>query len=383
MCFSPAPEMREPGSGWPDKIVNHILFIPNVLRDEQMSDIKTLLEKLSNAHGISGWEGSVQEIVKEEIAPYVDEVHLDKLGNLIAIKKGEKPSIMLEAHADEIGLMVKQVDEKGFLRFIRIGGWFDQTLLNQRVIVHTRSGPITGVIGCKPPHVMKDEERKKIIEGRDMFIDIGCASDKEAEALGVLVGTPISIDRTFAALQGDRVTGKAFDNRAGIVAMIEALKRTSSKSTIYAVATVQEEVGLKGAKVAAFGLDPDVAIASDVTIPGDHPGIDKKDAPIEMGKGPVVVVADASGRGIMASPQVIEWMVGTAREFGIAVQLEASDGGTTDATSIYLTKSGIPTGVISMATRYIHSPVEVLSLSDVDKAADLMARCLETAKKYF
>jgi putative aminopeptidase FrvX len=375
--------MRGPGSGWPDQKVNHILFIPNVLRDEQMSDIKTLLEKLSNAHGISGWEGSVQEIVKEEIAPYVDEVHLDKLGNLIAIKKGEKPSIMLEAHADEIGLMVKQVDEKGFLRFIRIGGWFDQTLLNQRVIVHTRSGPITGVIGCKPPHVMKDEERKKIIEGRDMFIDIGCASDKEAEALGVLVGTPISIDRTFAALQGDRVTGKAFDNRAGIVAMIEALKRTNSKSTIYAVATVQEEVGLKGAKVAAFGLDPDVAIASDVTIPGDHPGIDKKDAPIEMGKGPVVVVADASGRGIMASPQVIEWMVGTAREFGIAVQLEASDGGTTDATSIYLTKSGIPTGVISMATRYIHSPVEVLSLSDVDKAADLMARCLETAKKYF
>lgn len=348
-----------------------------------MSDIKTLLEKLSNAHGISGWEGSVQEIVKEEIAPYVDEVHLDKLGNLIAIKKGEKPSIMLEAHADEIGLMVKQIDEKGFLRFIRIGGWFDQTLLNQRVIVHTRSGPITGVIGCKPPHVMKDEERKKVIEGRDMFIDIGCASDKEAEAIGVLVGTPISVDRTFASLQGDRVTGKAFDNRAGIVAMIEALKRTSSKSTIYAVATVQEEVGLKGAKVAAFGLDPDVAIASDVTIPGDHPGIDKKDAPIEMGKGPVVVVADASGRGIMASPQVIEWMVGTAREFGIAVQLEASDGGTTDATSIYLTKSGIPTGVISMATRYIHSPVEVLSLSDVDKAADLMARCLETAKKYF
>jgi len=348
-----------------------------------MSDIKTLLEKLSNAHGISGWEGSVQEIVKEEIAPYVDEVHLDKLGKLIGIKKGEKPSIMLEAHADEIGLMVKQVDEKGFLRFIRIGGWFDQTLLNQRVIVHTRSGPITGVIGCKPPHVMKDEERKKIIEGKDMFIDIGCVSDKEAEAIGVFVGTPISIDRTFASLQGDRVTGKAFDNRAGLVAMIEALKRTSSKSTIYAVATVQEEVGLKGAKVAAFGLDPDVAIASDVTIPGDHPGIDKKDAPIEMGKGPVVVVADASGRGIMASPQVIEWMVGTAREFGIAVQLEASDGGTTDATSIYLTKSGIPTGVISMATRYIHSPVEVLSLSDVDRAADLMARCLETAKKYF
>ena len=165
--------------------------------------------------------------------------------------------------------------------------------------------------------------------------------------------------------------------------MIEALKRTKSRSTIYAVATVQEEVGLKGAKVAAYGLDPDVAIASDVTVPGDHPGIEKKDAPIEMGKGPVVVVADASGRGIMATPQVLEWMIGTAREFEIPVQMEASEGGTTDATSIYLTKSGIPTGVISVATRYIHSPVEVLSISDVEQSAELMARCMETAGRYF
>ena len=348
-----------------------------------MSDVKSLLEKLSNAHGISGWEGSVQQIVKEEIAPYVDEVRIDKLGNLIAIRKGVSPSVMVEAHADEIGLMVKQVDEKGFLRFIRIGGWFDQTLLNQRVVIHTRSGPIKGVIGCKPPHVMKDEERKKIVEGKDMFIDVGCCTDKEAEALGIYPGTPVSIDRTFAVLQGDRVTGKAFDNRAGLVAMIEALKRTKTRSTIYAVATVQEEVGLKGAKVAAYGLDPDVAIASDVTVPGDHPGIEKKDAPIEMGKGPVVVVADASGRGIMAHPQVLEWMMGTAREFSIPVQMEASEGGTTDATSIYLTKSGIPTGVISVATRYIHSPVEVLSLADVERSADLMARCMETAGRYF
>jgi endoglucanase len=348
-----------------------------------MSDIQSLLEKLSNAHGISGWEGSIQQIVKEEIAPYVDEVRIDKLGNLIAIKKGESPSVMIEAHADEIGLMVKQVDEKGFLRFIRIGGWFDQTLLNQRVVIHTRSGPVTGVIGCKPPHVMNDKERKKIVESKDMFIDVGCSSDREAEELGIYPGTPVSIDRTFALLQGDRVTGKAFDNRAGLVAMIEALRRTKTKSTIYAVATVQEEVGLKGAKVAADGLDPDVARASDVTVPGDHPGIEKKDAPIEMGKGPVVVVADASGRGIMATPQILEWMVGTAREFSIPVQLEASEGGTTDATSIYLTKSGIPTGVISVATRYIHSPVEVLSLSDVERSAELMARCMETAGRYF
>ena len=348
-----------------------------------MSDIKSLLEKLSNAHGISGWEGSIQQIVKEELASYVDEIRIDVLGNLIATKKGEKPSIMIEAHADEIGLMAKQVDEKGFIRFIRIGGWFDQTLLNQRVIIHTRSGPVVGVIGSKPPHVMKEEDRKKVVEARDMFIDIGCSTQKEVEDLGIFAGTPISIDRAFVALQGDKVTGKAFDNRAGLVVIIEALKRTKSKSTIYAVATVQEEVGLKGAKVSAFDLNPDLAIAADVTIPGDHPGIEKKDAPVEIGKGPVVVVADASGRGLIATPQVIEWLVGTAKEFDIPMQLEASEGGTTDATAIYLTRSGIPTGVISVATRYIHSPVEMLSLNDIDDAAELMARALETAPRYF
>jgi len=260
-------------------------------------------------------KGSVQQIVRDEIAPFVDEMRVDSLGNLIATKKGERPSIMIEAHADEIGLMVKQVDEKGFIRFIRIGGWFDQTLLNQRVIIHTRSGSVVGVIGSKPPHVMKEEERKKVVEARDMFIDIGGTSQRQVEDLGILIGTPISIDRTFASLLGDKVTGKAFDNRAGLIVMIEALKRTKAKSTIYAVATVQEEVGLKGAKVSAYDLNPDLAIAADVTISGDHPGIEKKDAPIEMGKGPVLVVADASGRGLIATPQVLEWLVGTAREF--------------------------------------------------------------------
>jgi len=348
-----------------------------------MSDIKSLLEKLSNAHGISGREGNVQQIVMDEIKPYVDEVRVDTLGNVIATKKGDKPSIMIAAHADEIGLMVKHVDEKGFLRFIHIGGWYDPTLLNQRVIVHAKSGPVFGVVGSKPVHVMKEDERKKPIDAKDMFIDIGCQSQKEVEDLGIAPGTPISIDRTFASLQGDRVTGKAFDNRAGLVAMIEALKRTKSKSTIYAVATVQEEVGLKGARVSTYRLSPDIALATDVTIPGDHPGIEKKDAPIEMGKGPVVVIADASGRGLISTPGIVDWLVGTAKEFNIQVQLEASDGGTTDATAIYLTKEGIPTGVLSVATRYIHSPVEVLSLDDVDKAAELMARALETAPKYF
>jgi putative aminopeptidase FrvX len=348
-----------------------------------MTDIKSLLEKLSNAHGVSGREGAIQEIVRDEISGLVDEIKIDSMGNLIAIKHGERPAVMIEAHADEIGLMVKFIDEKGFIYFARIGGWFDQTLLNQRVIVHGSRGPVVGVIGCKPPHVMKEDERKKIIEARDMFVDVGCLSDKEVSDLGIVAGTAITIDRAFSPLQGDRVTGKAFDNRAGLVMMIEALRRTESKCTIYAVSTVQEEVGLKGAKVSAFGLNPDMAIASDVTIPGDHPGIEKKDSPMLMGRGPVMTIADAGGRGMLVMPQVLEWIVDTAREFGIDIQLDVAEGGTTDGTVIQLTRSGIPTAVISVATRYIHSPVEVLSLSDVDRGADLMARALETAPRYF
>jgi putative aminopeptidase FrvX len=348
-----------------------------------MTNVEILLEKLSNAHGISGREGSVRDIVRQELSGLVDEVRIDTLGNLIGIKHGERPSIMVEAHMDEIGLMVKYVDERGFIRFIRVGGWFDQTLLNQRVIVHAPTGHIVGVIGCKPPHVMKDEDKKKVIDASDMFVDVGCQSEMEAKELGIVPGLPITIDRTFAPLRGDRVTGKAFDNRAGIVMMIEALKRTKSKSTIYCVGTVQEEVGLKGAKTSAYDLNPDLAIASDVTIPGDHPGIEKKDSPLEMGKGPVITIADASGRGIIVSPQVISWLTETAREFGIDFQLDVADGGTTDGTAIHLTKSGILTGVLSVATRYIHSPVEVLSISDLDKGADLIARAMETAPRYF
>ena len=282
--------------------------------------VKELLKKLSNAHGVSGSEGSVYDIVKKELKGSVDEIREDPMGNLIAVKKGGKFSVMLAAHMDEIGLMVKYIDDKGFIRFVTLGGWYAPTLYNQRVIFHGSKGKVYGVIGGKPPHMMEEEERKKGIKTDDMFVDVGANNADEVWELGIAVGTPVTIDREFAELANGRVTGKAFDNRAGVAMLIKAVKTMKSPHTVYAVFTVQEEVGLKGARTSSYTLDPDCAIATDVTIPGDHPGIEKKDANIEMGKGPVITIVDAGGRGLIASRALVTWLSGTAKKNDIPVQ---------------------------------------------------------------
>jgi endoglucanase len=349
-----------------------------------MSELKRLLEILSNAHGVSGYEGNIRQIIEEEVRPYVDEISTDKMGNLIATKKGDSPVVMLAAHMDEIGLMVKYVDDKGFARFTKTGGWFDQTLLNQRMIMHTEFGPIYGVLGSKPPHAIKEEDKNKVIKADDMFIDVGAKSKEDADKLGVKTGTPVTSDIDFKNLGNDLVTGKAFDNRAGCAMLIEALRQMKDvKATVHAVFTVQEEVGLKGAKTSAFRLNPDVALATDVTITGDHPGIEKKDSAIEMGKGPSITVSDADGRGIIVPESVLKWLKEAAESNNIPYQLEVGSGGTTDATAIHLTKDGIPTGVLSMPTRYIHTPVSVLSMDDLEKSAELIARALEIVDRFF
>ncbi|MEM1981644.1 MAG: M42 family metallopeptidase [Candidatus Hadarchaeales archaeon] len=348
-----------------------------------MSGIGELLERLSNAVGVSGREEEVAELVKAELQPFVDEIRRDTMGNLIGIKRGSEPSCMLAAHMDEIGLMVKHIDERGFIRFVPLGGWFDQSLLNERVVFKTKKGPVYGVIGSKPPHLLEEEERKKPVKIENMFIDIGAKSEAEVKEAGIRIGSVAALDRQVRILLNGRVTGKAFDNRAGLAVMIEALKNTKTTSTVYAVGTVQEEVGLKGARTSAFGLEPTVAIALDVSLPGDYPGMEKKDSALEMGKGPSITVTDASGRGIIVSEKVLHWLTETAEKYGIPYQLDVAKGGTTDATAISLTKAGIPTGVISVPTRYLHSGVETLDLSDLKYASELVARALETARDYF
>jgi putative aminopeptidase FrvX len=339
--------------------------------------VNELLEKLSNAHGVSGSEGSVFAVIKKELKGYVDEIREDAMGNLIAVKRGNKFKVMLAAHMDEIGLMVKYIDDKGFVRFVALGGWYAPTLYNQRVILHGSKGKCYGVIGGKPPHMMDEDERKKGVKVDDMFLDVGASNRAEAEALGIEIGTPITIDREFSRLANDRVTGKAFDNRAGVVMLIKTLKNVKSPFTIYGVFTVQEEVGLKGARTSAYALEPDCAIATDVTIPGDHPGMEMKDAAVEMGKGPVITIVDSSGRGLIANRKVVKWLRDAAAANNIPVQVEVGTGGTTDATAIHLTKDGIPSTSLSIPTRYIHSPVEVLDVRDIEAAVDLLIAALK------
>lgn len=340
--------------------------------------MKELLEKLSNAPGVSGFEDEVRNLMKKELQESVDDLEVDKLGNLIAIKKGkpEGKRVMLAAHMDEIGLMVRYIDKKGFIKFSKIGGINDQMLLNQEVYIQSSNGKIVGVIGSKPPHKMKEAERKKILEYENMFIDIGASSLEEAEEK-VSVGDPIIIKQKFAELQNQLIKGKALDNRVGCAILIEVMRRVKSSATIYAVGTVQEEVGLKGAKTSAYRINPDLALALDVTISGDHPGIKEEEAPAKAGKGPCIILTDASGRGLITHPQVKEMLIQVAQEEEIPYQVEVSDGGTTDATAIHLTRQGIPTGVISPPSRYIHTPVSVVHLQDVENAVKLIVAVLE------
>ncbi|AXV39323.1 MAG: M42 family metallopeptidase [Methanobacterium formicicum] len=339
--------------------------------------MKQLLEKLSNASGVSGFEDNVRNLMMEELKGFVDELDVDNMGNLIAIKKGKPDGkkVMLAAHMDEIGLIVRYIDKNGFIKFSKLGGINDQMLLNQEVYIHSNGEKILGVIGSKPPHRMKAAEKKKPVEYENMFIDIGASSKEDAEEM-INVGDPITIKQKFAELKNDLVMGNAMDNRVGCAILLEVMKRARSDATICGVGTVQEEVGLKGARTAAFRINPDMALALDVTISGDHPGMKEEEAPAKAGKGPCIILTDASGRGIITHPQVKELLIQVAEEEEIPYQIEVSEGGTTDATAIHLTREGIPTGVISPPSRYIHTPVSVVNIKDVENAVKLILAVL-------
>jgi putative aminopeptidase FrvX len=331
--------------------------------------IVPLLKKLSEARGVSGYEAEVREIVVEEFGQYADEVQTDKLGNVIALKRGEgdepRCRIMLAGHIDEIGLMVTKL-EKGFLRFTSVGGFDARTLLGQEVTVHGRED-LPGIIGSRPPHVLPREERDKVIAMDKLLIDVG-VGEEELERL-VRVGDLVTMKREFTQLKGDLVVGKALDDRTAVVAMVVCLEELASIKhvwDVYAVATVQEEVGLRGAITSAYGLAPDAAIAIDATF-GDQPDVSKAES-VKMGKGPAIAF------GPNVYPRLYETLVEVAQELEIPYQIEPIPGRSgTDAWAIQVTREGIPTALLSIPQRYMHTSVETVSLKDVERTGRLMA----------
>lgn len=340
-------------------------------------ELYRLLKRLCNIVSPSGFEEEVRDIVIKELEPYADKLWVDSMGNVIAFKRGSNEGkLMVAAHMDEIGLMIKHVTKNGFLKFTPIGGWSERILPGQRVLIKTLKGRIVrGVIGSKPPHIMKPEEAKQVIPMKDLFIDIGVSSREEAERLGVTPGAIAVIERDVVKLGNpDVVTGRAFDDKVGVVTMIEYFKNLSNHVVdVYVVATVQEEVGLKGARTAAFSISPDLGIALDVTIASDTPGAPEDEHVTKLGKGPAIKIMDGrSGSGVIAHPAIRDLLIKTAEEEKIPYQLEVLPGGTTDASAIQLTREGVPVGTISIPARYIHSPIEVVNLNDVVNSIRLL-----------
>lgn len=339
-------------------------------------ELFVLLKKLSELNGISGFEDEVRGFISDYVKTYADEVFIDSLGNVIAIKKGSSDKkFMTAAHMDEIGLVVKYIDDKGFIRFTPVGGWNERILPGTRVKVLSKTGWIPGVIGVKPPHLMKPEEAKQVLEIKDLYIDIGASSKDEVISLGIENGSPITLDVATTRLFSTRVTGKAFDDRSGLTVALKSFVDSDPKEISYVlVATVQEEVGLKGAKTSAYGVSPDVALAVDVTTANDVPGVDPQDAVVKLGAGPAVKIMDGpAGRGMIVNQKVLELLKKVATEKNIPIQAEVLPGGTTDASIIQLNKEGVPAGVISIPSRYIHSGVEMIDLKDLGNAYKLLS----------
>jgi endoglucanase len=336
-----------------------------------LSETPVLLDKLLRAGAPSGYEGPAAAVWRE--AASFAELSTDALGSSIARIGDAAPLLAVVGHIDEIGLVVTHVDEKGFLWFAPIGGWDPQILVGQRVEVRGKDGLVPGVVGRKPIHLLEPDQRKKVVELKGLHIDIGAADREEAEGL-VRVGDPVVIAAEPQPLAGERLASRSMDNRLGAYVALESLRRCSEgdgpgEGSFAAVAAVQEEIGLFGARTAAFEVRPDIAIAVDVTHATDAPGVDEKEIGSHpLGSGPAI------GRGSTLSPKVFELLVETAEAEGIEHSISASGRGTsTDADVLQISRSGIPTGLVSIPLRYMHSPVEMVDLRDVEATVELLA----------
>lgn len=340
----------------------------------------TLLKKILEAPGIPGYEGQIAKIMHDEFKKTCDEVVIDNFGNVIAKKGKGKIKIMLAAHMDEIGLMVKHITKEGFLYFIKVGGIDDRILPAQRVIVKAKKGDCFGIIGAKPPHLQKEEERKKPLKYEDMFIDIGCKSKEDAEKK-VQIGDAVIFEPNSGILNDNLYYGKAIDDRIGCFALIKIMEKLKVNAEVYAVATTQEEVGLKGARTSAFKIDPDYAIAIDTNCSGDTPQITERESSLKLGEGVAITIIEASGRGLIVNEKIKNLLIDTAKKNKIKYQVDVIEGGMTDGAMIYMNREGVPTGVLSIPTRYIHSPTGVFNIEDLNSAVELAIKSVENLGK--
>jgi putative aminopeptidase FrvX len=337
-------------------------------------DAYEFLKAMQQTPSPSGFEQPVQRIVRQRMKPYADEIRTDVHGNVIAaLNPKGAPRVMLAGHCDQIGMMIKYINDEGFLAFAAIGGIDAAVLPGLRVTVYGKRGPVNGVIGRKPIHLMRDRnaEPPPKIDINELWIDIGAKNRKAAERF-VAVGNPVTFKLGMDALDGDLVTSPGFDNKIGVFVVMEALRLAAArklKCALYAVSTVQEEVGLRGARTACYGIDPLVGIAVDVTHASDCPGIEKnRVGDIKIGAGPVIEI------GANINPIVAERFRQTARRRKIPHQMSGSPGATgTDASAIQISRAGVAAGLISVPNRYMHTPVEVVSLTDLVNAANLIA----------
>ncbi|MDA3129851.1 M42 family metallopeptidase [Aliibacillus thermotolerans] len=345
-----------------------------------MDETVQMLKELTDANGIPGNEKEPREVMKKYITPYADEISYDNLGSFIAKKTGKAggPKIMITGHLDEIGFMITRIDDNGFLKFETVGGWWSQVMLAQRVTVMTRKGNIVGVIGSKPPHILPPEQRKKPVEVKDMFIDIGASSKEEAESFGVRPGDAVTPICDFTVMKNEKIMmAKAWDNRIGCAIAIEVMKRLKDENhdnVVYGVGAVQEEVGLRGAKTAAHKIEPDIGFAVDVGIAGDTPGISANDATAKIGEGPQIMIYD---RSMVSHKGLRDFVTDIADEHEIPYQFEAMSGGGTDAGSIHLSGDGAPSLAITVPTRYIHTHASILHRDDFEHAVQLITEVVK------
>jgi len=327
-----------------------------------------ILKDLSASSAVSGQEASVFSVVKSIFAKYCDSVEADKFFNVIGFRKGSGSGkkIMITAHCDEIGLMVKDIDENGFIRITSVGGIDPRILLAQEVVVHGKRD-LYGIIGAKPPHLLKPEDAKKAVKLEDLYIDTGFGADKLKEV--VSIGDTVTLKAHLTELQGSRFSSKAMDNRSSVLALVEIMKQLSVRkhdADIYFVATVQEEVGAAGAEIAAYNINPDMAVVIDVCH-GEMPDCPKEET-YALGKGPAIGVGPILHRNLYRK------LVDLAKEENIPYQIDVEPGSTgTEAWDVQVSRSGIPTALLSIPARYMHTPVEVVDINDIKNTGKLAA----------